>query len=92
MDFRFLSIGNLLGIISGLADKMKASELARLIKQNRGAIIGKMPAKVCYPALEGKQWEIITGYDPKNIAAYHLLKEPEKRSIFEFKPEDGEHT
>ena len=72
MDFRFLSIGNLLGVISGLADKKKASELARLIKQNRGAIIGKMPAKVCYPALEGKQWEIITGYDPKNSAwSYH---------------------
>jgi glycogen debranching enzyme len=72
MDFRFLSIGNLLGLISGLADKTKASELAKLIKQNRGAIIGNMPAKVCYPALEGKQWEIITGYDPKNSAwSYH---------------------
>jgi glycogen debranching enzyme len=72
MDFRFLSIGNLLGIISGLADKKKAAELARLIIQNRGAIIANMPAKVCYPALEGKQWEIITGYDPKNSAwSYH---------------------
>jgi len=72
MDFRFLTIGNLLGIISGLADKKKASELAKLINHNRGAIIGKMPAKVCYPALEGKQWEIITGYDPKNSAwSYH---------------------
>ena len=166
MDFRFLLIGNLLGIISGLADKKKASELAQLIIQNRSAIIGKMPAKVCYPALEGKQWEIITGYDPKNsawsyhnggnwpfviwflaasaavegtpiltsqdldtfakrlsndkwpeyydgkegriigkearelqlwtiagyIVAYHLLKEPEKISIFAFKPEDGKHN
>ena len=72
MDFRFLSIGNLLGIISGLADKKKAPALSSLIFHNRGAIIGKMPAKVCYPALESKQWEIITGYDPKNSAwSYH---------------------
>ncbi|XP_073270440.1 alkaline/neutral invertase E, chloroplastic-like [Primulina huaijiensis] len=31
-----------------------------------------MPMKLCYPALEGKEWRIITGSDPKNTPwSYH---------------------
>lgn len=31
-----------------------------------------MPLKICYPALEGEEWRIITGSDPKNTPwSYH---------------------
>ncbi|KAG0490711.1 hypothetical protein HPP92_007574 [Vanilla planifolia] len=31
-----------------------------------------MPLKICYPALEGQEWRIITGSDPKNTPwSYH---------------------
>ncbi|MBD2535482.1 hypothetical protein H6G97_41250 [Nostoc flagelliforme FACHB-838] len=31
-----------------------------------------MPMKICFPALEGLEWKIVTGSDPKNIAwSYH---------------------
>jgi glycogen debranching enzyme len=31
-----------------------------------------MPVKVCYPAIQGEQWKILTGADPKNTPwSYH---------------------
>ncbi|NEN99232.1 MAG: alkaline invertase, partial [Moorea sp. SIO3I7] len=35
-------------------------------------LVGEMPMKVCFPALEGRDWQIITGCDPKNTPwSYH---------------------
>lgn len=72
MDFRFLSSGNLLAVLGGLADDGKTGRLKNLIAKNRDKLVGAMPMKICYPALEKRRWEIVTGYDPKNSAwSYH---------------------
>jgi hypothetical protein len=35
-------------------------------------LIGYMPVKICFPALEGLEWKIVTGCDSKNIPwSYH---------------------
>ncbi|RVW93319.1 putative alkaline/neutral invertase B [Vitis vinifera] len=35
-------------------------------------LVGDMPLKVCYPAIEGHEWRIVTGCDPKNTRwSYH---------------------
>ncbi len=72
MDFRFLSSGNLLAVLGGLAGDEKVERLQNLISKNREKLVGRMPMKICYPALEKSRWEIVTGYDPKNAAwSYH---------------------
>ncbi|KAE8645960.1 hypothetical protein Csa_018228 [Cucumis sativus] len=30
-----------------------------------GDLVSDMPFKICYPALEGQEWQIITGSDPR---------------------------
>lgn len=72
MDFRFFSSGNLLSIISSLADEKKAGAIMTLFETHWNTLIGKMPLKLCYPALEGRDWEMLTGHDPKNSPwSYH---------------------
>jgi Alkaline and neutral invertase len=72
MDFRFFTAGNLLMIINSLADKKQTDAILKLIHNRKKELIGKMPIKICYPALKGKEWELITGHDPKNTAwSYH---------------------
>ncbi|MCJ8280502.1 MAG: glycoside hydrolase 100 family protein [Rivularia sp. ALOHA_DT_140] len=72
MDFRFFSQGNLLAIISGLASSEQSLQIMDLIEQKWDTLIGQMPLKVCFPALEGRDWHIITGCDAKNIPwSYH---------------------
>jgi len=72
MDFRFFTAGNLLMIINSLADKSKSKAILKLILNKRQELIGEMPIKICYPPLKGKEWELFTGHDPKNIRwSYH---------------------
>ncbi|MEO1376576.1 MAG: glycoside hydrolase 100 family protein [Cyanobacteria bacterium J06635_10] len=72
MDFRFFSQGNLLAIISDLASREQSQQIMDLIEQKWETLIGQMPVKVCFPALEGRDWRIITGCDAKNIPwSYH---------------------
>ncbi|KAG5570305.1 hypothetical protein H5410_060071 [Solanum commersonii] len=35
--------------------------------------IGEIPLKITYPALEGHEWRIITGFDPKNTGQSYLI-------------------
>jgi len=37
-----------------------------LIEAKWADLVSDMPLKICYPALEGQEWQIITGSDPKN--------------------------
>ena len=35
-------------------------------------LIGEMPVKIMYPAVQGKEWMYVTGSDPKNVPwSYH---------------------
>ncbi|AFZ17568.1 glycoside hydrolase 100 family protein [Allocoleopsis franciscana] len=72
IDFRFFSQGNLLSIISGLATPEQSNSIMHLIELQWSKLMGNMPMKLCYPALEERDWESITGCDPKNVPwSYH---------------------
>ncbi len=72
MDFRYFAQGNLLAVVSSLATEAQANGIMDLITQRWDDLVGQMPLKLCFPALEGRDWEIVTGRDPKNSPwSYH---------------------
>lgn len=72
IDFRFFSLGNLMAIISSLATESQSQAIMSLLEQHWQELIGYMPMKICFPAVEGQDWRTITGSDPKNIPwSYH---------------------
>ncbi|XP_059665959.1 alkaline/neutral invertase E, chloroplastic-like [Cornus florida] len=72
MDFRFFSLGNLWSVVSGLATVDQSHAILDLIEAKWADLVADMPLKICYPALEGQEWQIITGCDPKNTPwSYH---------------------
>ena len=72
MDFRFMAQGNLLSVLFGLAGEERSAELVDLLESRWDDLVGDMPMKLCWPALEGRDWEIITGFDAKNRPwSYH---------------------
>ena len=72
MDFRFFAQGNLLAILFGLTTEEQAQKIMTLYEECWDQLVGAMPVKICYPALQGEDWEIQTGSDPKNAPwSYH---------------------
>jgi Alkaline and neutral invertase len=72
LDCRFFSIGNLIGVISNLLPPNQARSIIDLIYLRHTDLLGEMPMKVCYPAIEGLEWQLVTGCDPKNKPwSYH---------------------
>ncbi|XP_058785685.1 probable alkaline/neutral invertase B [Vicia villosa] len=72
MDFRWFCLGNCIAILSCLATPEQSVAIMDLIESRWDELIGEMPVKVCYPALETHEWRIITGCDPKNTRwSYH---------------------
>ncbi|WCJ26890.1 Plant neutral invertase family protein [Euphorbia peplus] len=72
MDFRFFTLGNLWSIVSSLGTPKQNKAILNLIEAKWDDIIGRMPLKICYPALENEEWRVITGCDPKNTPwSYH---------------------
>ncbi|KAF9676571.1 hypothetical protein SADUNF_Sadunf08G0016100 [Salix dunnii] len=72
MDFRFFSLGNMWSIVSGLATRDQSNAILDLIEAKWSDLVADMPMKICHPALEGQEWQIITGSDPKNTPwSYH---------------------
>ncbi len=72
MDFRFFTAGNLLMIINSLAEENQSKAILKLLLNKEKELMGEMPIKICYPALIGKDWELETGHDPKNLPwSYH---------------------
>ncbi|XP_057518045.1 probable alkaline/neutral invertase B [Amaranthus tricolor] len=72
MDFRWFCLGNCVAILSCMATPEQASAIMDLIEARWDELVGEMPLKISYPALEGHEWKIITGYDPKNTRwSYH---------------------
>ncbi|WP_066381397.1 MULTISPECIES: glycoside hydrolase 100 family protein [unclassified Anabaena] len=72
LDTRFFSLGNLMAIISDLATEEQAQAIINLIEERWEDLVGDMPIKICYPALESEEYRIVTGCDPKNIPwSYH---------------------
>ncbi|HLP91919.1 MAG TPA: glycoside hydrolase 100 family protein [Nostocaceae cyanobacterium] len=72
IDTRFFSLGNLMAVISGLSTEEQSQAIMTLIEERWEDLVGDMPMKICYPALEGDEYRIVTGCDPKNIPwSYH---------------------
>lgn len=72
MDFRFFTLGNLWAIVSSLGTSKQNEGILNLIEARWDDLMGHMPLKICYPALEYEEWRIITGSDPKNTPwSYH---------------------
>ncbi len=72
IDFRFFSFGNLLSILFGLATSPQAEGIMNLFESHWDSLMGEMPVKICFPAVEGDEWAYTTGSDPKNMPwSYH---------------------
>ncbi|KAG9149020.1 hypothetical protein Leryth_010620 [Lithospermum erythrorhizon] len=72
MDFRWFCLGNCVAILSSLATPEQASAIMDLIESRWQELVGEMPLKICYPAMESHEWRIVTGCDPKNTSwSYH---------------------
>jgi len=72
IDFRFFGLGNLMSVMTSFATGQQSHAIANLIEQHWEDLVGYMPLKICFPALEGQDWKIVTGCDPKNIPwSYH---------------------
>ncbi|XP_057867587.2 probable alkaline/neutral invertase F isoform X2 [Cryptomeria japonica] len=72
MDFRWFCLGNCIAILSSLATPEQSMRIMDLIEERWVDLVGEMPLKVSYPALEGHEWRIVTGCDPKNTRwSYH---------------------
>ncbi|XP_047320748.1 probable alkaline/neutral invertase F [Impatiens glandulifera] len=71
-DFRWFCLGNCIAILSSLATVEQSHAIVDLLESHWEELIGEMPVKVCYPALENHEWRIVTGCDPKNTRwSYH---------------------
>lgn len=72
MDFRFFALGNLVSIMGSLTTDEQSQNILTLIENRWSDLVSQMPMKLCYPAIEGLTWKIITGCDPKNTPwSYH---------------------
>uniref|UniRef100_A0ACD5TZ43 Uncharacterized protein n=1 Tax=Avena sativa TaxID=4498 RepID=A0ACD5TZ43_AVESA len=72
MDFRWFALGNCISIISSLATPEQSSAIMDLIEERWDELVGEVPLKICYPAIENHEWRIVTGCDPKNTRwSYH---------------------
>lgn len=72
MDFRWFALGNMIAIVSSLATPEQSMAIMDLIEERWEELIGEMPLKICYPAIENHEWRIVTGCDPKNTRwSYH---------------------
>ncbi|MBD2775925.1 glycoside hydrolase 100 family protein [Iningainema tapete] len=72
LDSRFFSLGNMMAIISDLATEEQSQAIMNLIEERWDDLVGDMPMKICFPAVENEEYRIITGCDPKNIPwSYH---------------------
>lgn len=72
IDCRFFSLGNLVAIISSLTTEQQSQAIMNVIAEKWEDLIGYMPMKICFPALKNRDWEVMTGCDPKNRPwSYH---------------------
>lgn len=72
LDTRFFSLGNLMAVVSDLATEQQSQAIMNLIEKRWDDLVGDMPMKICFPALEHEEYRVVTGCDPKNIPwSYH---------------------
>jgi glycogen debranching enzyme len=72
LDCRFFTLGNLVAILSSLTTEKQSQAIMNIIESRWDDLIGYMPMKICFPALKDRDWQMLTGCDPKNRPwSYH---------------------
>ncbi|XP_075636098.1 putative alkaline/neutral invertase D [Castanea sativa] len=72
MDFQLFLLGNCITTLSCLATGAQATVIMDLVEEHWEDLVGELPLKIVYPALEGRDWRTLTGVDPKNTRwSYH---------------------
>ncbi|MDB9373796.1 glycoside hydrolase 100 family protein [Nodularia sphaerocarpa] len=72
LDTRFFALGNMMAIISSLTSEQQSQAIMNLIEEQWDDLVGEMPMKICFPAVEKEEYKIFTGCDPRNIPwSYH---------------------
>ena len=72
IDFRFFAQGNLLSILFGITTANGSQAIMNLYQRHWDDLVGEMPVKIVYPAMDGDKWRFSTGSDPKNVPySYH---------------------
>ncbi|BAY09634.1 glycoside hydrolase 100 family protein [Calothrix sp. NIES-2098] len=66
LDTRFFSLGNLMAILCSLASDRQSQAIMNIIEEQWDDLVGEMPMKICFPAVEKEEYRIFTGCDPKN--------------------------
>ena len=65
-DFRWFALGNCVAILASLATPDQAAAVMDLIEERWEDLVGDLPVKICFPAIERHEWQTVTGCDPKN--------------------------
>ncbi|MFA9459959.1 glycoside hydrolase 100 family protein [Thiohalorhabdus methylotrophus] len=60
-------VGNLLAIVLGLTTPRQSARIMETFEVHWRDLVGDMPMKLCFPAVEGKDWYVLTGADPVNL-------------------------
>ena len=56
MDFRFFSLGNLWAIVTSITTPEHDEAILNLIESKWDDLVGSMPMKICFSALEYEEW------------------------------------
>lgn len=72
MDFRWFAQGNLISVLAAVSSEAQSGAILNQIESRWLDLVAAMPLKACFPAFAGRDWQIITGCDPKNAPwSYH---------------------
>lgn len=64
-DNRFWSFANCLAATAGTIPEGRARRILETIRRNRKLLLGRMPLTVCWPPLEGAEYDIVMSADPR---------------------------
>jgi hypothetical protein len=59
-------------VFTPMATPEQSAAIMGLLERRWDDLVGAMPMKLCFPALEGRDWRTLTGADAKNVPwSYH---------------------
>lgn len=74
MDFWWFALGNHVIILASLTTREQSMAIVDLIEARLKELVGEMPLKIVYPAIESHEWHVVTGCDRNNTRwSYHIV-------------------
>jgi len=61
-----------MAILSSMASEQQSQAIMDLIDQRWHDLVGYTPMKICFPALEGRDWQVVTGSIPKKYRGHTI--------------------